>query len=132
VDETRAYKYGSLGLAIGLYVNPTSLIILPNPKSWWISAVFAFRDGIIDKKSMAGRICHNSRTAFAIVLRDAEEKMSADNPNQFVYRISQKDRGFFCLTNPKSIDRTHGVRVYRTHALSSLWAPAAGFRYDGQ
>jgi hypothetical protein len=81
---------------------------------------------------MTGSICHNNRAAFALVLKDEDEKVSGDNPNQFIYHTSQNDRGFFCLTNPKSVDRMHGIRVYRTHALSSLWAPAAGFRYDGQ
>jgi len=93
--------------------------------------VFAFRDGIIDKKSMAGRVCHNNRSAFALVLKDGEEDVSTDDPNSFIYKTTQ-NRGFFYLTYPKSVDRNHGIRIFRTHTLSSLWAPVAGFRYDGQ
>jgi hypothetical protein len=88
--------------------------------------MFAFRDGIIDAASINGGITYDAHGAYAIVLR-SDEEINAPTPNSFTYRCKENDPGIWRLAMPKTV-----VRVLRSHALSSLWAPVAGIRYDGQ
>jgi hypothetical protein len=91
--------------------------------------MFAFRDGIIDAASINGGITYDAHGAYAIVLR-SDEEINAPTPHSFTYRCKQNDPGIWRLTMPQPREKTR-VRVLRSHALSSLWAPVAGIRYDG-
>ncbi|KAF2663683.1 hypothetical protein BT63DRAFT_483869 [Microthyrium microscopicum] len=115
VDDRRAYEYGNVGFPVG---------------SWWINSLFAFRDGIIDSRSVDGGLCWSGRGCYAIVLRGRDE-INCQYPDKFTYDCQHNDRGMFRLT-AKCHERDRCfVRVLRTHALYSLWAPVAGIRYDG-
>lgn len=97
--------------------------------SWWINGLFAFRDGIIDLESINGGTCYDQKAAYAIVLRDDAEQ-DGTCPYEFTYKCKPGDRGRYRLTSANP--RSRGVvRVLRSHALSSLWAPRVGIRYDG-
>ena len=92
--------------------------------------MFAFRDGIIDSNCINGGICYDKKGAYAVVLKAADESQ-AENPKFFTYRCRKYDAGVFRMTSPH-LRATTRVRVLQvSHALSSLWAPVAGIRYDG-
>ncbi len=91
--------------------------------------MLAFRDGIIDSKTTDGGICADADGAYAILLKDNDE-VEGTSQTRFTYRCRPGDKGRYRLTsaNDKS---GYSVRVLRSHALASLWAPRAGVRYEG-
>lgn len=91
--------------------------------------MFAFRDGIIDISSINGGTCFDRKGAYAIVLRDDAE-LESTSPNEFTFNCKPEDKGKYRLTST-SFKSTAVIRVLRSHALSSLWAPRVGIRYDG-
>lgn len=92
--------------------------------------MFAFRDGVLDLRSLSGGICHKGGSAYAIILKHNEETNSEATPGQFSYKTKQQNPGFHSLTAHSSRN-TACIRVFRTNSLSSVWAPVAGIRYDG-
>ena len=97
--------------------------------SWWISPLFAFRDGIVDSPDANRGIVADDRAAYAILLSDDEEDES-ESPLGFTYRARSSDLGRHRLTSA-TIESRQPVRVLRSHTLRSFWSPAAGVRYDG-
>lgn len=92
--------------------------------------MFTFRDGLIDGQTLRGGICYNQHGAYAIVLCDEDER-NCDSPQKFTYRCRPNEPGAFKLT-ARCYERDNNlIRVFRTHALHSLWAPTAGIRFDG-
>jgi hypothetical protein len=92
--------------------------------------MFALRAGIIDSRSVNGGLCWSDKGAYALVLRGRDE-IKCESPEKFTYKCQQNDRGMFRLTAKcHERDRCY-IRVLRTHALYSMWAPVAGIRYDG-
>jgi hypothetical protein len=128
VDNSRAYKHGSLGFIAGQYVGTESSLTELTCRSWWINTMFALRDGIIDSQCVNGGICCDDRAAFALVMRETEE-IQAENPSNIVYRCRLGDASCFRLIHVCRDGRP--VRVLRSHSLASLWAPVAGVRYEG-
>lgn len=97
--------------------------------SWWISALFAFKDGIIDSGEAAGGIISDAEGAYAVLMtRDEEIKVAS--MEVFTYRAPDHDRGRYRLTAATRESR-QPVRVLRAHSLRSFYAPKAGVRYDG-
>ena len=90
--------------------------------------MFAFRDGIIDDECTDGGICYNEQGAYAIVMKDSDEKDGL-SPNSFTYICRPQGPGRYFLTSAKTPRRP--IRILRSHTLSSLYAPQAGLRYDG-
>ena len=103
--------------------------ILLTAHSWWINALFAFNAGILDSSDPRGGIVSDSKGAYAVLLTGSDEVSSA-NPESFVYRARDTDRGRFRLT-AATIDSRHPVRILRSHSLHSFWSPKAGVRYEG-
>lgn len=99
------------------------------PGQWWINAMFAFRDGIIDSKTTDGGICADAECAYAIVLKDDDE-VEGSWAHKFTYRCRSNDKGRYRLTSGRLTSR-FSVRILRSHSLASLWAPRAGIRYEG-
>ncbi|PPJ57268.1 hypothetical protein CBER1_02792 [Cercospora berteroae] len=99
------------------------------PGDWWISALFAHRDGIIDSASSEGRIVSDGDAAYAIVMAGSDEVSSPDGQT-IQYRARNNDPGRYRLT-AASPESRHPVRVLRSHRLNSLWRPRAGLRYEG-
>lgn len=97
--------------------------------SWWISPLFALKDGIIDSAEDTGRIVADGEGAYAILMTKTEEVI-APSPDIFTYRARINDRGRYRLT-AATRDSRQPVRILRAHGLRSLWAPKAGVRYDG-
>lgn len=97
--------------------------------SWWISALFAHRDGIIDSASSEGRIVSDADAAYAIVMAGSDEVFSPDGQT-IQYRARNNDPGRYRLT-AASPESRHPIRVLRSHRLNSLWRPRAGLRYEG-
>ena len=128
VDNSRAYKHGSLGFIAGQYVGLESSVTGLTCRSWWLSTMFAFRDGIIDSQTVTGGICCDDRAAFALVMRETEE-IQGENPSNIVYKCRLGDARCFRLIQACRDGRP--VRVLRSHRLASLWAPVAGVRYEG-
>ncbi|KAF2104593.1 hypothetical protein NA57DRAFT_70799 [Rhizodiscina lignyota] len=114
VDDERAYSH---------YLDEFE------PGHWWINAMLAFRDGIIDCKSTDGGICVDKHGAYAILMKDDDE-IASSNPHRFTYRCRPTDKGRYKLT-AANFNSRHPIRILRSHSLSSLWAPRAGVRYDG-
>jgi hypothetical protein len=85
---------------------------------------------MIDSKCVSGGICYNQHGAYALVLRGKDE-IKSDSPEKFTYRCRTNDPGAFRLTSKCHERDKCYIRVLRTHALHSLWAPVAGIRYDG-
>ncbi|KAF2756851.1 hypothetical protein EJ05DRAFT_511633 [Pseudovirgaria hyperparasitica] len=110
----RSKKHGGLGFV---------------PGSWWINGMFACHAGIIDIETTDGGVCFDEHGAYAVVLKDDSE-VEGSSPHTFTYRCGARDRGRFRLTGADSKARWP-VRVLRSHALNSLWAPKVGIRYDG-
>ncbi|KAI9705689.1 MAG: hypothetical protein M1820_005099 [Bogoriella megaspora] len=99
------------------------------PGQWWISPIFAFRDGIISDIGTTAGIVYNAGGAYAIVLADQDEFESED-PNTFWFHTKPGDRGRYRLTSANESSR-YPIRVLRSHTLHSPWAPKVGIRYDG-
>ncbi|KAF2216261.1 hypothetical protein CERZMDRAFT_81401 [Cercospora zeae-maydis SCOH1-5] len=99
------------------------------PGDWWISALFAHRDGIIDSASSEGRIVADDDAAYAIVMAGSDEVFSPDGQN-IQYRARSSDSGRYRLT-AASPESRHPIRVLRSHRLNSAWRPRAGLRYEG-
>ncbi|CAK4031173.1 unnamed protein product, partial [Lecanosticta acicola] len=99
------------------------------PGDWWISPLFAYRDGIIDNMSSAGGIVSDSAGAYAVVMTEADEVAGSD-PEMFQYRARDRDIGRYRLTSGTPESR-HPIRILRSHTLHSFWKPRAGLRYDG-
>jgi hypothetical protein len=117
-----------LGLALGSMFASESAVTALMCHSWWINTMFALRDGIIDNKCVNGGICCDDKTAYALVMREADE-IQADNPSDIVYKCRLGDARCFRLIQVCRDRRP--IRVLRSHSLASLWAPVAGVRYDG-
>jgi hypothetical protein len=62
-------------------------------------------------------------------MKDSDEA-NGSSLNSFTYKCGATDRGRFRLTTANFRSR-YPIRVLRSHALSSLYAPRAGLRYDG-
>jgi hypothetical protein len=92
--------------------------------------MFAFRDGAIDRRSINNGICHDGRHAYAVILSNGDEINSA-SPDRFTFCTTQRNPGFYRLIDIHNRGNA-GIRVFRTHSLSSFWAPVAGIRYDGR
>ncbi|KAK0342818.1 hypothetical protein LTR91_023166 [Friedmanniomyces endolithicus] len=99
------------------------------PGEWWISPLFAFRDGIINGAEAEGGIVSDLAGAYAVVMTGKSEE-SSTSPNEFVYQARSSDKGRYRLTAGTPESR-HPVRILRSHTLRSFWAPKAGLRYDG-
>lgn len=97
--------------------------------SWWISPVFAFKDGIIDSADAAGGISSDSSGAYAVLMTE-EEEVVGPSPESFTYRARPHDLGRYRLTAATRESR-QPIRILRSHSLRSFWAPKAGVRYDG-
>lgn len=110
-------------------VNLIWMLLLTSYGSWWISPLFAFRDGIIDSAEPSGGIVADADGAYAVLMTHDEE-VSAPTPDAFVYRARNRDPGRYRLTAATRESR-QPVRVMRGHGLRSFWSPKAGIRYDG-
>lgn len=97
--------------------------------SWWISPLFAFRDGIIDSAEAEGGIIADADGAYAILMT-SDEEVNAPSPDKFTYCAKNHDRGRYRLTAATRESR-QPIRVLRSHSLHSFWSPKAGVRYDG-
>ena len=97
--------------------------------SWWISPLFAFKDGIIDSAGPSGGIVADADGAYALLMTD-EEEVSGPSPEAFTYRARNYDRGRYRLT-AATRESKQPIRILRGHSLRSFWAPKAGVRYDG-
>ena len=97
--------------------------------SWWISPLFAYRDGIIDNSSSDGGITSDSTGAYAIAMTEGDEVAGSD-PELFQYHARDRDPGRYRLTGGTP-DSRQPVRILRSHTLHSFWKPNAGLRYDG-
>ncbi|EMC92317.1 hypothetical protein BAUCODRAFT_151729 [Baudoinia panamericana UAMH 10762] len=113
-SPVRALKSGDLGF---------------RPGDWWINALLAFRDGIIDHTDNTGWICHDMKGVYAIVMADNDE-LNSPTPESFTYRGLPGDKGRYRLTAGTPESR-NAVRILRSHTLRSFWSPKAGLRYDG-
>ena len=103
--------------------------MLTKATSWWISALFAFKDGIIDSADSQGGITADADGAYAILMTHDDE-VGGTSPDSFTYRARDGDGGRYRLTAATRESR-QGIRILRCHRLQSFWAPAAGVRYDG-
>lgn len=92
--------------------------------------MFAFREGVIDLASTNGGICSDGNGAYALVLKGSDEAESMITMDSFRYLCRRGDSSVFQLTKASPAQRTP-IRVFRSHTLTSLWAPMAGIRYDG-
>ncbi|KAM3422761.1 hypothetical protein BST61_g245 [Cercospora zeina] len=99
------------------------------PGDWWISALFAHRDGIIDSGSNEGLIISDADAAYAIVMAGSDEVFSPDGQT-IHYRARSSNPGRYRLT-AASPESRHPIRVLRSHKLNSAWRPRAGLRYEG-
>ncbi|KAK0811335.1 hypothetical protein LTR38_003663 [Friedmanniomyces endolithicus] len=99
------------------------------PGEWWISPLFAFRDGIINGAEAEGGIVSDLAGAYAVVMTGKSEESGA-SANEFVYQARSSDKGRYRLTAGTPESR-HPVRILRSHTLRSFYAPKAGLRYDG-
>lgn len=99
------------------------------PGDWWISALFAFKDGIIDYAEPSGGIIADANGAYAILMTKDEE-VNGPSFDSFTYRARDNDRGRYRLTSATRESR-QPIRVLRSHSLRSFWSPKAGVRYDG-
>lgn len=97
--------------------------------SWWISPLFAFREGIIDSAEPSGGIVADADGAYAVLMA-SDEEMNGVSPDRFTYRSRNYDRGRYRLV-AATREARQPIRVLRSHSLRSLWAPKAGVRYDG-
>ncbi|KAK1069858.1 hypothetical protein LTR12_006547 [Friedmanniomyces endolithicus] len=114
LSPVKALRFGDLGF---------------KPGEWWISPLFAFRDGIINGAEAEGGIVADLAGAYAVVMTGKSEE-SSTSPNEFVYKARSSDKGRYRLTAGTPESR-HPVRILRSHTLRSFWAPKAGLRYDG-
>ena len=125
-------RVGDLGFKPGEYVDACFYFLASDANyalSWWISPLFAFRDGIIDSAEQAGGIVADADGAYAVLMTD-EEEVSGPSPDAFTYRARSQDRGRYRLTAATRESR-QPVRILRSHSLMSFWAPKGGVRYDG-
>ncbi|KAK0279746.1 hypothetical protein LTR91_005498 [Friedmanniomyces endolithicus] len=99
------------------------------PGEWWISPLFAFRDGIINGAEAEGGIVSDLAGAYAVVMTGNSEEPGG-SANEFVYQARSSDKGRYRLTAGTPESR-HPVRILRSHTLRSFHAPKAGLRYDG-
>ncbi|KAK3725463.1 hypothetical protein LTR37_000433 [Vermiconidia calcicola] len=99
------------------------------PGDWWISALFAFKDGIIDSADPSGGVIADANGAYAILMTKDEE-VNGPSFDSFTYRARDNDRGRYRLTSATRESR-QPIRVLRSHSLKSFWSPRAGVRYDG-
>lgn len=96
--------------------------------SWWISPLFAFRDGIVDSASADGVVA-DSGGAYAVLMA-GDEEVAGQNADSFVFRARLNDKSRYRLTSGTPESRSP-VRILRSHTLRSFYAPKAGLRYDG-
>ena len=131
-----ARRFGDLGFKSGECVAPSihremtcASVLTDSPSRWWISAVFAFKSGIIDSAETAGGVTCDTHCAYAVLLTNDEE-VHSPSPEAFTYRARPTDAGRYRLTAATRESR-QPIRVLRSHSLRSFWAPKAGVRYDG-
>lgn len=127
-----ARRSGDLGFQPGEWVGSQSISITywtDIANSWWINALFAFRDGIVDSAESAGGIVADGDGAYAVLLAN-EDEISGPTAGAFTYRAKNEDKGRYRLTSATRESR-QPVRILRSHTLRSFWAPKAGIRYDG-
>lgn len=132
LSPQRARQVGDLGFKPGEYVRPFAndhCVVTNMSCSWWISPLFAFRDGIIDSAEPTGGIVADASGAYAILMTNDEE-VHGPSPDGFKYRARAHDRGRYRLTAATRESR-QPVRILRGHSLRSFWSPKAGIRYDG-
>jgi hypothetical protein len=111
------------------YLIANALRLADHISSWWISPLFALRDGIIDSAEAAGGIVSDVDGAYALLMT-SDEEVSGPTSDVFTYRARNHDRGRYRLTAATRESR-QPVRVLRAHSLRSFWSPKAGVRYDG-
>ncbi|KAK5134485.1 hypothetical protein LTR08_006402 [Meristemomyces frigidus] len=68
------------------------------PGEWWISPLFAFRDGIIDSSDNDGRIVADANGAYAVFMTGSDE-IPGGTPEAFAYRARGDDKGRYRLTS---------------------------------
>ncbi|KAI5367416.1 putative PUA-like superfamily, SRA-YDG superfamily protein [Septoria linicola] len=99
------------------------------PGDWWISPLFAYRDGIIDSGSSEGGIVCDGEAAYAVVMTGGDEVFGGDGET-IRYRARSNDPGRYRLS-AASIESRHPIRILRSHTLNSMWKPRTGLRYEG-
>ena len=132
ISPLLARRVGNLGFKPGESVPFFTVALVglaDNMISWWISPLFAFKDGIIDSAESSGGIVADVEGAYA-VLMTSDEEINAPSPDVITYRARNQDRGRYRLTAATRESR-QPVRILRAHGLRSLWAPKAGVRYEG-